>query len=553
MVSFYEDPWGFGVSGGMLPGFGDPNTFGISNYDPFGGDSTLKIPLALPPAESPYAPPIPPIDLGGLIQLPLGPMDTTPWVPIDEGFVDPNPVSELPPVAEPTQPPAPGSPGTGPETILGGSDPTPGGPGPAPPPPEPFPFEWFSSMMGSDPFNLQTWSGPYSAGLTQRQLDAMSGFDQLVRENPLTNTMRQAMGGDMQTLAGLMGVQGEGRDVLRSFMSGGMRPEAPELSDLGGANATLQNALSQLNMRSNYNPVMSQLQSLMAPGSSSLMGQMMPFLNTALNAPRFDTTEMFRQAEQAFGSDLERQQAQLREEMSGLGLAPGSSDRADVIGRNAADAMARFRAQQQEVARQGFESAEARRLQALGLGQGMTQLGLQGAGLMADVAGRGTAEAQRAAQIGSGIAGQQAAFAQLPFQERMEIIRSVEDPAIQRQMMAAQQDIGLEQDAMTRAMQAQTQMQDLLLRQFGMEESGRQIADVDLARRMQEFARTQGGGLQQMLAVLGSVPQLQTGFGPSTGSQIGGFLGQLPGLIGAGVDIWKLLFGGGGATPSTGG
>ena len=84
-------------------------------------------------------------------------------------------------------------------------------------------------------------------------------------------------------------------------------------------------------------------------------------------------TEMFNNARNVYEADLENALAGAREEFSGLGLDPGSSTRAAGLARVGATEAARFNTAQQEVARQSFENAQNRSLQALGYAPALSE------------------------------------------------------------------------------------------------------------------------------------------------------------------------------------
>lgn len=277
--------------------------------------------------------------------------------------------------------------------------------------------------QANDPLNLPQFSGPYAAPLTNSQQDAMRGFEQLAGQQPQLGLM----------------------DLLGSIQSATAGPGmVPTLSNFGGTKGMLE-GLTQ--------------------GGASF------------DAPRFDLTEMFKQGENVFQSDLERQLAGIREEYSGLGLGPGSSDRATGLGRAAGDSLARFRLGQQGVAQDSFENAEQRRLQGLGLGNQFlgTSMALEG----------------------------------MPFQEMLSLATQVFEPAKQREMQGLGAQFALEGLPFERMMQ-----------QFGLGESARQVGETEIDRRMGEFARTQGGGLNQILALLNSIAPMETIAGPSGMSQL---------------------------------
>lgn len=195
----------------------------------------------------------------------------------------------------------------------------------------------------------------------------------------------------------------------------------------------------------------------------------------ALNPQAFDTTELFKSGEQVYASDLDQLMAQVREESARAGLQPGSTDRTQRMLREGGDLASRFRLGQQEIGRQGFESSANRGLQALGLSPSV------------------------------------ASVTEIPFQRQLQTLPF---------LMQA------EQGAANRGIQALAMLPEFrnipyneLLQAFGLGEAGRGIGDTEITRRMNEFARTQGGQLDQLIAILTGSPQRQTTIGPSPVSQ----------------------------------
>lgn len=173
----------------------------------------------------------------------------------------------------------------------------------------------------SDPFDLPRFSGPFSAPLTQGQLDILSGFQQMFTGQPViqSSTISQA---------------------LQRGLSGD-----PIFNPNAGA--TLSESIDPFNL-----------------GSSPVSGAGDVF-NLASSAPSFDNTDFFQNQEQVFSRDLDRHLARIREESSALGLGPGSSDREVRLADAAGDALSRFRVGQLDQGRQSFEAAENRRLGSL--------------------------------------------------------------------------------------------------------------------------------------------------------------------------------------------
>ena len=224
-----------------------------------------------------------------------------------------------------------------------------------------------------------------------------------------------------------------------------------------------------------------------------VLGDFQESFQKALGAPRFALTETFKLGEDVFASDLDQQLARIKEESSRFGLNPGSTDRGQRLAETGSNALSRFRLGQQDLARQSFESAENRRVNAVAQGPQ--------AGAFLDT------PFQR--QLSS-----------LPFQLQQEqqgvdnFFRNQENAAATRQQTLAM----LPQFSNLPFQQAQGL--------FDIEGQARGVADQDIQRRFEEFIRTQGGGLQQALSAISGTPLQNTQFGPSP-------FGQLTDLIGA--------------------
>jgi hypothetical protein len=421
-------------------------------------------------------------------------------------------------------------------------------------------------------------------------------------------------------------------DPVTGFISGilGSAPSANH--------GTSQNFLEQLFASGGQTPGTSQL-------TNTLTGQ----LNNVFN-DRFDLTPMFTEAENTFQSSLDRNLARVREEYSGLGIAPGSSDRIDALGRTVGDATSQFKLGLQDVARQSFESAADRRLGGINTGMNLSnltqlpqntllsalpalmqseslpmqeqlaarqqqlgalptmldalrtnpelaqgasslllqaggiqgqlaqipfqeqmaelsqkygalpailggqQLGLQstqanidrmlsGAGLYGDLASRNTGERQTGIQNMMSMLPMMFETGTLPFNQAMQSYQNIYNPYGDRALGASMGLMGADQQAQTAAMNALNQQAGLYGQQYGLNEASRGLADADLQRAMAEFARTQGGTLNQALSLFG-MPGLNTGFGPSQLAQYGNMLGGIAGIAGAGMDLYDLFSGG---------
>jgi hypothetical protein len=225
---------------------------------------------------------------------------------------------------------------------------------------------------------------------------------------------------------------------------------------------------------------------------TALTDQLLPDIassfQTALGAPRFDLTETFQTAEDVFQGDLDRQLAQVREEFSGLGLGPGSTDRNERLLRTGGDLASRFRLGQLGLSNQAFENAEQRRLAGLGQAGGVTSA------------------------------------TDLPFERQLR--------ALPFQMASDQQAFENFSNISGDAQQLRNSLLPIMgnllglpgdqaSQLFSLENQARGIADTDIQRRLQELSRTQGGLLDQIIALLGGTPPQETEFGPSPLSQFG--------------------------------
>lgn len=156
-----------------------------------------------------------------------------------------------------------------------------------------------------------------------------------------------------------------------------------------------------------------------------------------------------------------------------------------------------------------------------------------------------------------------------PFEESMEFARSVLDPAAARRLQGVAIDSDMANSAMNRYMQERemanraretgvnasiaTRGQDIDQRGqqmqannnlFNAESLLRSAADDEAMRAYQEFTRTQGGVLQQMLGFLNMLPEGTVAVGPSQASQWGTVAGQVVSnfkeLLDAGKIAWDV-------------
>jgi hypothetical protein len=480
------------------------------------------------------------------------------------------------------------------------------------------PMNWLQTMMhGSD-------VSPMFGGATQGLANQLVGTD-------VGNTN---MTGAQDTLGQAIGAAQTGVDVspITSFINNSLY-NAPTASHAGSSGF-----LNNLFASGGTNQQTSDL-------TNMLTGQLGQSFNE-----RFDLSPMFTQAENVFNSSLDRNLARVREEYSGLGMAPGSSDRIDALGRTVGDATSQFQLGLQDLARQSFESSADRRLQGINTGMNLSNLtqlpqntllsalpafmqseslpfqeqmavrdqqlsslptmlnairtnpelaqnasslmmqasGLQGqfaqvpfAEQMAELAQKygalnpmlgseqlglnssqtGDQSRLQAAELFSSLIGQNTAEGQantqnmlaalpmfmqsstMPYEQMMQAYQNIINPGADRDLAASGALMNADQQAMAMALQAMNQQGDVYGQQFGLNEAARGIADTDLQRAMAEFARTQGGTLNQALSLFG-MPGLNTGFGPSQLAQLGNMFGGIAGIAGAGMDLYS-LFGGG--------
>jgi hypothetical protein len=449
------------------------------------------------------------------------------------------------------------------------------------------------------------------------------------------------------------------QDIGNSNLTGAQNTIGSAVNTAANASVNINPILSTVGNVLNNNPTASHvgssnfLNQLFAsggttPGTSALTNTLTGQLNNSFN-DRFDLTPMFQQAENQFNSSLDRNLARVREEYSGLGINPGSSDRIDALGRTVGEATSQFQLGLQDLARQSFESGADRRLAGINTGMNLSnltqlpqnvlmsalpalmqseslplqeqlavqgqQLGalptmldalrtnpmlaqnasslmLQAGGLQGQLSQVPFAEqmaehtqrynllpsmlgseqlglntqqmnssnllnamGQYSNMIGQNTAerqfGQQNAMSMLPFllqaqttpfNQSMQMYQNAINPYADRQLQASMGLMGADQQAMMMGMQAMNQQSNLYGQQYGLNESARGLGDADIQRAMAEFARTQGGTLNQALSLFG-MPGLNTGFGPSSLAQSGNLLAGIAGLAGAGMDLYN-TFGG---------
>lgn len=468
----------------------------------------------------------------------------------------------------------------------------------------------YGSFDPSQTFNFdsQMWEGLYGAPLTTMQLDSMGAMQRMLQADPLAQTqdinqaISQSLGGMQPTFGPSFGAQelGSFQDMFQDVFSGA-RPQLNPGTNIGSYldsfDSIMQGMNQQLGPGTNINPLLSQAQGLygsipqagaeganlirgatgLSEGSQAIFDQTIPAFGELLSGPSFDTTDMFASGEQAFQTDLDRAMAQAREEYSGLGLDPGSTDRAEGLARTGATESARFRNQQQQTAMQAFENAQQRRLAAAGLAPGLSaafenpqdralqagsilsQLGLQGAGMQGDMLSQLTQMSQipfgeNLARAGVNLqaGGQQASMLpnllqalQIPFDQQMQSAGlGLQGSSLQAQMLpqllqAANTSFGQNMDLAGLGLQQQQVGAGILpsLLQafnnpamlagqgFNMGTTAQQTADQQIQRMMGEFGRTQNAMLPAMMSLISGSPMQQASYGPSTLSQLGSLAG----------------------------
>lgn len=320
-------------------------------------------------------------------------------------------------------------------------------------------------------FNLPMFGGPYAAPLTSGQLDALSGFQQMFNPQQIVTTSQ--MGEAVQ-----QGISGN------QIFNPGQGNLSDVVAPYDTRSSTQGNIIDQI-----------------IGGSQNAFGGLpsnfMPSFESALNAPQADTSGIFQAGEEAFQGDLDEIIARTREEASAFGLNPGSTDRTGAQIRDAGRAAANFRLGQEQLGMQSFENAEGRRLGALNIAPQVA-------------AASNISNSNLLNLLPSLMQGDQTAFSNF---------FNIANPAAQRASSALNM-------LPTFSNLPFQQAQGL----FDINEQARGVGDSQITRLMNEFARTQGGGLNQMLGLFGNSFPMSTGFGPSpmsSLSQLGGGIASL--------------------------
>lgn len=335
-----------------------------------------------------------------------------------------------------------------------------------------------SAPLTTAGFDLPSWGGPYAAPLTGGQQAALSGFSQLFNPQQIVNTQQM-----QNAITAAIG----GNSVFNPQQSGSLQNAIMPFN----TNSPLQQSFfGDMFGGSNQTP----------QGPSSPQGFVLPSnyqnsFRTALSAPSADQTQLFQTGESLMNSDLQKVIAKTREESSAFGLNPGSTDRSGAQITAAGDVINNFRLGQQQLGMQAFQDAEQRRIGALGLAPGTSQAGYMNAL--------------------TGNLGNQNRLAALPYlqqadQQAFQNFMAVNEPAAQR----ANNALGYLPQFSNLPFQQAQGMYDI----WGQAQNS---ADMQLQRMMNEYARTQGAGLNQMIALLGGTPPQSTQFGPSMLSQLG--------------------------------
>lgn len=376
----------------------------------------------------------------------------------------------------------------------------------------------FGSEAGIGNFDLAQWGGPFSAPLSPMQMQAMQGAMNVAQNNPFVNNQQM-----QQAIAGGMGgnaifdpaTQGNIGNVLGDFDTASLAD--PFFQQLMGGDASGffggQGAgVVTGGLGGEGAGTMGQ--------TNDIMNQITPDLISSFQTALNPAGPPAGQAQGLFDSAMDRAAAVAREEASGLGLRAGASDRAGIIGRNVADIAASLAPQIQNANTMAIGQGQNARIGALNAAASLPAL--LNMGFQNRLAGERNVLGQQQNLLG--FLGQQGgAVGDLLNREDRGFNRffNVSEPAAQRR----QQTLGMLPEFRGIPMQEMGQL-------FGMGEAARGVADQDLARRQQEFARTQGGGLQQMLSLLGGMPLQNTGFGPSTLSQLGQLFGGAGAMAG---------------------
>lgn len=369
-----------------------------------------------------------------------------------------------------------------------------------------------------NPFDLPQFGGPFAAPMNPMQMDALSGFNQAMENNPLVSTdmMRQGLqegAGGFNTFDPSGGQTLEGRlepfqtpsgaDQFMANLFGGSPFGSQGVQPTEGNPGTLGGLGGEGGAEGGGSGGGS-------GGSTGgfgeeIIGQLSPDIVSSFRGALNPQTARLGQGRQAMNAAVDRALGVAREEAGGFGLNPGSIDRGQLMAGSAADVAARLGIQQQQADTGALGTMQGNRVGALNAARGLGDFFNTG------FQNRLQREGNQLSALPSLLQRENRGFNQ--FQQTQE-------PAAQRMM----QTLGMLPEFRQQPLNERAQ-------QFGMGEAARGVGDVDLQRQMQEFARAQGGGLQQMIGLLGGVPGINTAFGPSGLSQAGGFLEGVGSLI----------------------
>lgn len=369
----------------------------------------------------------------------------------------------------------------------------------------------------NNPFDMAQFGGPFAAPMNPMQMDALGGFNQAMQNNPLVSTgmMQQGLqegAGGFNTFDPSGGQTLEGRlDPFQTpsgadqfmanlfggspFGSQGVQPTEGNPGTIGGDTGGVDEGGGSGG----------------GSGGSTggfgeeIIGQLSPDIVSSFRGALNPQTARLGQGRQAMDAAVDRALGVAREEAGGFGLNPGSIDRGQLMAGSAADVAARLGIQQQQADTGALGTMQGNRVGALNAARGLGDFFNTG------FQNRLQREGNQISALPSLLQRENRGFNQF---------LQTQEPAAQRMM----QTLGMLPEFRQQPLNERAQ-------QFGLGEAARGIGDVDLQRQMQEFARTQGGGLQQMISLLGGVPGINTAFGPSGLSQVGGLLSGIGSVI----------------------
>jgi hypothetical protein len=430
----------------------------------------------------------------------------------------------------------------------------------------------------AQPLDLPKFGGPYSAPLTQGQMDSLQGFNRLFNGQPLlqTNDLRKAIdfaisGGPVyhpnfgKTLTEQVepfrlpsaATEAAKIGVGNGFMSGFLPTGTDTSGVLGEINKYLNSNVSKMpgyQVDEFVSPFRGTMNRDLGPGSDIRSS-----LGTALKAPRFDTSQLFSALDNEMRGELDNVVANEREQASGLGLNAGSGNRSAQVTRAAGDVLNKFKLGKAQIEKDAFESAEGRRIGALGVGNDTTRTNQSGVGMQLGAAETGAnlsqipfIQALTERNSLMPLLNLKSDITRLPFNEQLAVATGIYEPAANRRMNSTallgqleeqpfNRFFNVAESGANRAMAMLPQLfnleqkpYDRMMQQFSLNEIARQVADNDINRRWSEFARTQGGGLDQIIKILSTIRPNEVGVGPSVIGQIGGLIEGIGSFFGGG-------------------